>query len=88
MLDGEENKLVCVWSEERFRGVKSVGFGGLVFQWWVGRGGGGDVIPCSAGHVGEKCIPIAAIIMYEVGDVAESLVHYRVLEGHGSIFFE
>ena len=40
--------------------------------------------PCSAGCVDAEFIPIVTIVADEVGDFAESLVHYDVWKGHGS----
>ena len=54
--------------------MESFGFGGLVFQWWIERGGGGGGFPCSAGCVGAKLIPVVTVLADEVGDVANILV--------------
>ena len=51
-----------------------------------GGGGGSCRFPCSAGCVDANLIPVntIAIVMDKVGNFVESLVHYNMLEGHGS----
>ena len=83
-MDEKMNKTVGICSEKRFGGKESFVFGSLVLQWWVERGGGSCGFPCSTGCVGGEFIPIVAIVADEVGDFTKSLVHYNVLEGHGS----
>ena len=71
--------------EERLRSKESFGFGGPVFQWWVERGGGSGGFPCCAGCIGAEFMPVITVVADEIGDFAEGLVRYDVLEGHGSV---
>ena len=66
--------------EEWLRSKESFGFGGLVFRWWVERGGGSGGFPCGVGCIGAKFMPVITVVADEVGDFAEGLVRYGVLE--------
>jgi hypothetical protein len=83
-LDGEEDKAMRVCLEEWLRSEESFGFGGLVFRWWVERGGGSGGFPCGVGCIGAKFVPVITVVADEVGDFAEGLVRYGVLERHVS----
>ena len=79
VLDGKEDKTMRVWSEKWFRGEESVGFGGLMFRWWVEGGGGSCGFPCGTGRVDTEFVPIVTVVANEVGDFAEGLVRYGML---------
>ena len=85
MVNGEEDKMIWVYLEERFRSKTSVHFGNFMFRslLWHFRLRGGLLDCLSRVRARTEFIPVITIVANEVCNLAEGLVCNWVCDRHG-----
>ena len=83
MLDGEEDEAMRICLEEWSESKMVFDLGGLVLRYFASRWQRLLGFPHGTGSVRAKFIPIIAVVLDKVCDLAEGLVCYNVLEWHG-----